>query len=121
MDNEPGILRIGIPTGFGTNGVRKEALAIAKQMLSTMTPEPIHQQWCKYYTAEPDPDYYTYYKDTRWGMVLTVKVDNLRRCKAIMLDFDYDNVIELDSERLKETVELQSYFKGHLMLKKRNF
>jgi len=121
MEGQPGILRIGIPTGYGTNGIRKEALAIAKQMLSTMTPEPIHQQWCKYYTAEPDPDHYTYYKDTRWGMVLTVKVDNLRRCKAIMLDFDYDNVIELDSERLKETVELQSYFKGHLMLKKRNF
>ena len=99
MDNEPGILRIGIPTGYGTNGVRKEALLIAKQMLSEMTSEPIHQQWRKYYIAEPDLDHYTYYSDTRWGMVLTAKVDNLEYCKAIMLDFEYDNVLILESER----------------------
>lgn len=122
MEGQPGILRIGIPTGYGTNGVRKEALAIAKQMLSAMTPEPIHQEWCKYYIAQPDPDYYTYYKDIKWGMVLTAKVDNLEYCKSIMLDFDYDNVIALESERVKErNGDLQSYLKGHLILKKRNF
>lgn len=123
MDNEPGILRIGIPTGYGTNGIRKEALVIAKQMLAEMTSEPIHKQWCKYHIPEPDPDHYIYYNTrARWGMVLTAKVDNLRRCKAIMLDFEYDDVLHLESEIEKKVINgIQSYLKNSIVLKRRKF
>ena len=122
MENEPGILRIGIPTGFGTNGIRKEALMIAKQMLSEMTSEPIHQEWCKYHIPEPDPNRYTYFTRARWGMVLTAKVDNLDYCKAIMLDFEYDYVVQLESEIVKDHSDgLRSYLKHHLVFKRRSF
>ena len=84
-----GILRIGIPTGKGANGVRKEALEVAKRMLKEMTSEPITQKWCKYYPLYGDIDAWVGHK---WGMVISAKVPNLEYSMSIMESFEYDIV-----------------------------
>lgn len=89
IEGKPGLLRIGIPTSMGTNGVRKEAIEIARNMLKEMCTEPIFQKWCKYGVLEKNKDNTIYYY-YRWGMVLTTKVKNLEYATAIMESFDFD-------------------------------
>lgn len=101
MEGEPGILRIGIPTGVGTKGVRKEDLIIAKNMLSEMTSEYITQKWGQYYVVEYDN--LVKYLDlimSKWGMVLEVKVPNLTYAKAIMKSFEYDIIDIIKSSKI---------------------
>ena len=99
MEKEVKELRIGIRTGLGTNGVRKEALAMVKAMLQEKTSQPITQRWCKYEASnlEYDPDDRTtwgYQYNHKWGMVVTAYVIDFDHIKAIMLDFGYDEVIK---------------------------
>jgi len=111
MEDKAGIVRIGIPTGLGRNGVRKEALEIARRMLQEMSSKPVTHKWCKYYIPN-DGLYSTYFGTTRWGMVVSAHVENVEYAKAIMLSFEYDEVTDLEEERIKER---ETYF----LLKKR--
>lgn len=99
MDNESGILRIGIPTGFGTNGVRKEAVKIAKAMLTEMGSGKIDEKWGKYFVPSSSVNFPF---DFRWGVMLTTEVSNLEYAKSIMLSFDYDDILMTDAEKLRE-------------------
>ncbi len=99
MEAKSGLLRIGVPTGFGTNGVRKEAVKIAKVMLAEMGSGKVEEHWGKYYTPKvPEEDYpgYLYHK---WGVVLSAEVPDVEYAKLIMLSFDYHDVDMLDSEK----------------------
>jgi len=99
MESKTGVLRIGIPTGRGTNGVRKEAVAIAKAMLTQMGTKYIHQRWCKYYISNPDEYSETrYFTRLSWGTVLTAEVPDLEYAQEIMQSFEYDIVDKLASE-----------------------
>jgi hypothetical protein len=111
MEAKAGIVRIGIPTGLGRNGVRKEALEIAKRMLQEMSSKPVTHKWCKYYIPAADENS-SFYGTSRWGMVVSAHVENVEYAKAIMLSFEYDEVALLDLERNEEW---QDYF----LLKKR--
>jgi hypothetical protein len=105
MDKEVKKIRIGIPTGLGTNGVRKEALVMVKAMLKEKTSQPITQQWCKYeIDTTVDNEDIVHFKFRqggwqhnsffKWGMVVTAYVTDFEHIKAIMLDFGYDEVIK---------------------------
>lgn len=111
MEAKAGIIRIGIPTGLGRNGVRKEAFKIAVKLLQEMSSKPVTNKWCKYYIPDPE-GYKTYFGNIRWGMVLSAHVDNVEYAKAIMLSFEYDEVIHLEEEKINEQ---ETYF----LLKKR--
>ena len=99
MEAKSGLLRIGVPTGFGTNGVRKEAVKIAKAMLTEMGTKYIHQRWCKYYVLDTDlaidKDYFT---RLSWGTVLIAEVPDLEYAQEIMQSFEYHIVYKLASE-----------------------
>jgi hypothetical protein len=109
MEAKAGIVRIGIPTGLGRNGVRKEALEIAKRMLQEMSSKPVTHKWCKYYIPKEG---YEYFSNGRWGMVVSAHVENVEYAKAIMLSFEYDEVVLLDLERNEESQD-------YILLKKR--
>lgn len=113
MESKAGELRIGIPTGLGTNGVRKEAVEIAKRMLQEMSSKPVTCKWCKYHKAVLDP-YRNWHGDIRWGNVLTAYVDDVEYAKSIMLSFDYDEVIMLHDERVKELMDYIALNKRHI-------
>lgn len=110
MEAKEGLLRIGVPTGFGTNGVRKEAVKIAKVMLAEMGSGKVEEHWGKYYTSRvPEEDYpgFLYHK---WGVVLSAEVSDVEYAKSIMLSFNYDDIYMLESERREENKE---YFRQH--------
>lgn len=101
MEAKEGLLRIGIPTGFGTNGVRKEALKIARVMLAQMSSGNIEEHWTKYYIPRGNTDeYFTnrYYHD-KWGVVLSVEVPDLEYALSIMKSFEYDEVYMTEKEK----------------------
>ena len=111
MEDKAGIVRIGIPTGLGRNGVRKEALEIARRMLQEMSSKPVTHKWCKYYIPDPE-DYKTFFGNCRWGMVISAHVENVEYAKAIMLSFEYDDVIELYDK--KKDMITKTDFKTYL-------
>lgn len=102
MEAKEGLLRIGIPTGFGTNGVRKEALKIARVMLAQMGAGNIEEQWTKYYThKDPIREWKAYYSyNDKWGVVLSVEVPDLEYALSIMKSFEYDEVFMTEKEKL---------------------
>jgi hypothetical protein len=105
MEAKSGLLRIGIPTGFGPNGVRKEAVKIAKVMLAEMGSGNIEEQWGKYYTPRFPGRAYPSSLYDKWGVVLSTEVADVEYARSIMLSFDYDTVYMLESERRKENKE----------------
>jgi len=110
MEAKEGLLRIGVPTGFGTNGVRKEAVKIAKVMLAEMGSGKVEEHWGKYYTPKVPEQHYPGHFYHKWGVVLSTEVLDVEYAKLIMLSFDYDDVDMLESERRKENKE---YFRKH--------
>jgi hypothetical protein len=99
MEAKEGLLRIGIPTGLGPKGVRKEAVDIAKAMLTQMGAKYINKRYTKYYVPE-NPNLDNGHFDTvRWGVVLSTEVPDVEYARSIMLSFDYDNIQMLDSEK----------------------
>jgi hypothetical protein len=107
MESKIGVLRIGIPTGRGTNGVRKEAVEIAKAMLTQMGAKYIHQRWCKYYILEPEFSETLYFTRLSWGTVLTAEVPDLEYAQGIMQSFEYDIVDKVAGE---ENVKVPNYW-----------
>jgi hypothetical protein len=110
MEAKEGLLRIGVPTGFGTNGVRKEAVKIAKVMLAEMGSGKVEEHWGKYYTPKVPEQHYPGHFYHKWGVVLSTEVPDVEYARSIMLSFDYDTVDMLESERRKENKE---YFRKH--------
>ena len=86
---DPGKLVVAIPTGYGTNGVRKEALAVLLNLISEMSVDGIvTKKWGSYWLLDPEmPSWDTCKK---WGMIITAEVNDLERCKLIVQDFGYD-------------------------------
>ena len=93
MEAKKGLLRIGVPTGFGPNGVRKEAVKIAKVMLAEMGSGKIEQHWGKYYHSTSK------FYDGKWGVVLSVEVPDLEYTLSIMKSFEYDEVFMMEKEK----------------------
>lgn len=110
MESKEGVLRIGIPTGRGTNGVRKEAVAIAKAMLAQMGTKYIHQRWCKYYVLHPEFSEDDYFTKISWGTVLTAEVPDLEYAQGIMQSFEYDVVDKIAGE---DNVKVPYYWHVH--------
>ena len=104
MNTKEGLLRIGIPTGFGPNGVRKEAVKIARALLTGMNSENITEHWGKYYiprNEQLNPLWSAYpgHQDSKWGVVISAEVSNLEYAKSIMLSFDYDDIYMIEAEK----------------------
>ena len=113
MDSKAGIVRIGIPTGLGSNGVRKEAFKIAIKMLEEMSSKSVTHKWCKYFIPERE-GYTTYFGNVRWGMVLSAHVENVEYAKAIMLSFEYDEVIRVDDRPdIVDRMDYMTYIKNY--------
>jgi hypothetical protein len=98
MENKIGVLRIGIPTGLGPNGVRKEAVKIAKAMFTEMGAKYINKRYTKYYVPEAYNLDSGLFHTVKWGVVLSAEVPDVEYARSIMLSFDYDNVDMLESE-----------------------
>jgi len=87
---DPGKLVVAIPTGYGTNGVRKEALAMLLNLISEMSVDGIvTKKWGSYNQPDPDPKF-SWYTRKKWGMIVTTNVDDLEHYKRILQDFGYD-------------------------------
>ena len=85
----PGKLVVAIPTGYGTNGVRKEALAILLNLITEMSTDGIvNKKWGSYY--KPDNDNPKWYHNKLWGMIVSTEVEDLERSQLIMQDFGFD-------------------------------
>jgi len=88
---DPGKLVVAIPTGYGTNGVRKEALAVLLNLISEMSVDGIvTKKWGSYYLPVPDPEASWTHTYKKWGMIVTAEVNDLEHCKLIVQDFGYD-------------------------------
>ena len=86
---DPGKLVVAIPTGYGTNGVRKEALAVLLNLISEMSVDGIvTKKWGAYWSPDPEP--YNWHTRKTWGMIVTAEVNDLEHCKLIVQDFGYD-------------------------------
>lgn len=86
---DQGKLVVAIPTGYGTNGVRKEALAMLLNLISEISVDGvITKKWGAYYLPDPKP--YDWHTTKKWGMIVTAEVNDVERYKLIVQDFGYD-------------------------------
>lgn len=85
----PGKLVVAIPTGYGTNGVRKEALTMLLNLVTEMSIDGIvNKKWGSYYLL--DDEYSIYSSRKKWGMIITTEVEDLEKSKYIVQDFGFD-------------------------------
>lgn len=87
---DPGKLVVAIPTGYGTNGIRKEALAMLLNLISEMSVDGVvTKKWGSYNLPDPDPAF-AWYTRKKWGMIVTAEVNDLEHYKRIVQDFGFD-------------------------------
>lgn len=103
---DPGKLVVAIPTGYGTNGVRKEALEILLRLATEMSIDGVvNKRWGSYY--KPDNDNPRWYHNKLWGMIVSTEVGDLERSRLIMQDFGFD---------LGDIPHFNDFYKPHIRL-----